>query len=80
MGKKPAIKIENLHYGYRGNWGYQRSPALHDINLEVFEGEAFGFLGQNGAGKTTTIKCILNLLVPTAGSVDIFMLPSDCLS
>jgi ABC-2 type transport system ATP-binding protein len=38
----------------------------------VRPGRCYGFFGRNGAGKTTTIKCLLNLLRPTAGSVRVF--------
>lgn len=42
---------------------------LHDINLETYAGEVFGFLGPNGAGKTTTIKMIVGLLSVDEGNV-----------
>jgi ABC-2 type transport system ATP-binding protein len=45
--------------------------AVNNINLEIREGDFFGFLGQNGAGKTTTIKMITGLYSPTSGSVNI---------
>ncbi len=41
--------------------------AVDNLNLEVQEGEIFGFLGPNGAGKTTTIKMLTGLVKPTAG-------------
>ncbi|MGB9852059.1 MAG: ATP-binding cassette domain-containing protein [Candidatus Kapaibacteriota bacterium] len=43
--------------------------AVNNINLEVRQGEIFGFLGSNGAGKTTTIKMLIGLLPPTKGSI-----------
>ena len=43
--------------------------AVNNINLEIREGDFFGFLGQNGAGKTTTIKMISGLYSPSSGSV-----------
>ena len=44
-------------------------PAVFDLNLNVNNGEIFGFIGPNGAGKTTTIKMITGLLEPTEGDV-----------
>ncbi|MEO8251655.1 MAG: ABC transporter ATP-binding protein [Chloroflexota bacterium] len=46
--------------------------AVRGIDLEVRAGEVFGFIGPNGAGKSTTIRCILDLLRPTAGRVEVF--------
>ncbi|HET7325426.1 MAG TPA: ATP-binding cassette domain-containing protein [Halococcus sp.] len=45
--------------------------AVRGIDLEIPEGEFFGFLGPNGAGKTTAIKTLVTLLRPTAGSVTV---------
>lgn len=41
--------------------------AVNTIDLDIEEGEIFGFLGPNGAGKTTTIKLLTGLLKPTSG-------------
>lgn len=41
--------------------------AVNDLDLQVKEGEVFGFLGPNGAGKTTTVKMLLGLVRPTSG-------------
>jgi ABC-type multidrug transport system ATPase subunit len=46
--------------------------AVEDVNLEVQEGDIYGFLGLNGAGKTTTMRMILRLIRPTAGRVTVF--------
>ncbi len=46
--------------------------GIVDVNLQVHEGEIFGFLGPNGAGKTTTIRLFLDLIRPTEGEVRIF--------
>ncbi|MGZ3714083.1 MAG: ATP-binding cassette domain-containing protein [Ktedonobacterales bacterium] len=46
--------------------------AVRDISFQVQRGEIFGFLGPNGAGKTTTIRCMLDLLRPTSGTISIF--------
>jgi ABC-2 type transport system ATP-binding protein len=72
MTKINAITINNLSYGYRSNWTLRKIKTLHNINLSVTVGEAFGFLGPNGSGKTTTIKCLLNLIKPLNGEIKIF--------
>src|SRR3954454_8382260 len=51
---------------------YGRADAVDGLSLRVEPGRCYGFFGRNGAGKTTTIKCLLNLLRPTSGSVTIF--------
>lgn len=51
---------------------YGDAPGIIDLDLEVREGEIFGFLGPNGAGKSTTIRTLLNFLLPTRGSGTIF--------
>jgi ABC-2 type transport system ATP-binding protein len=55
---------------------YGKAPGIVDLDLEVFEGEVFGFLGPNGAGKSTTIRTLLDLLHPTRGSARILGLDS----
>ncbi|MEY2410983.1 MAG: type transport system ATP-binding protein [Verrucomicrobiota bacterium] len=62
----PAIEIDHLVRKYG------RSDAVNGLSLRVAAGRCYGFFGRNGAGKTTTIKCLLNLLRPTAGAVRIF--------
>ncbi|GMQ93261.1 MAG: ABC transporter ATP-binding protein [Acidimicrobiia bacterium] len=51
---------------------YGDSPGIIDLDLEIRQGEIFGFLGPNGAGKSTTIRTLLNFLIPTRGSGTIF--------
>lgn len=46
--------------------------ALKDLDLDVEEGDIFGFVGPNGAGKTTVIKILAGLLYPTSGDAFIF--------
>jgi ABC-2 type transport system ATP-binding protein len=46
---------------------YEEVRAVNGLNLEVRQGEMFGFLGPNGAGKTTTISMLCGLLKPTSG-------------
>lgn len=56
-----AITAENL------TKFYGRTRGIEGVNLEVREGEVFGFLGPNGAGKTTTIRLLLDFIRPTRG-------------
>jgi ABC-2 type transport system ATP-binding protein len=51
---------------------YGRTDAVNGLTLSVRPGRCYGFFGRNGAGKTTTIKCLLNLLRPSSGSVRVF--------
>ena len=51
---------------------YGSHRGIVDVDLEVDEGEAFGFLGPNGAGKTTTIRTLLDHIRPTSGRATIF--------
>ncbi len=50
---------------------YGETQALHDINLEVREGEIVCLLGRNGAGKTTTLRAIMGLLGRRAGHIEL---------
>jgi ABC-2 type transport system ATP-binding protein len=50
---------------------YGSLVALSNLNLEIQEGDCFGFIGPNGAGKTTTIKILATLLQPTWGEARI---------
>ncbi len=59
----PALKIDHL------NKYFGKKQILHDISLETYPGEVFGFLGPNGAGKTTTIKIAVGLLRLDEGSI-----------
>ena len=46
--------------------------AIEALDLEVLEGDVYGFLGPNGSGKTTAMRCILGLIARDAGEVEIF--------
>lgn len=66
MNKQLAIYTEELTKDYGVGRG------LFDLNLEVAQGEVFGFLGPNGAGKTTAIKLFMGLSYATSGTASIF--------
>ena len=61
-----AIKTENLtkYYG--------KARGIINVNLEVDEGDFFGFIGPNGAGKSTTIRILLGLIKAGRGKATIF--------
>ena len=58
----PAIEVEALERVFEGD-----IRAVQGVDLEVAEGEIYGFLGPNGAGKTTTVRMLTTLLMPTGG-------------
>ena len=58
-----------------GFWRPRPYRALDGLNLEVAQGETFGFLGPNGAGKTTTLKLLMQLIYPTSGRAEILGRP-----
>ncbi len=59
------LKITNLVKTYANS----TEPTINGLNLELKDGEIFGFLGSNGAGKTTTIKCICGILPFEEGEI-----------
>src|ERR1700709_676416 len=62
-----AVVIKTVNLTKR----YGTLVALSNLNLEISEGDCFGFIGPNGAGKTTTIKILATLLQPTWGEARI---------
>jgi ABC-2 type transport system ATP-binding protein len=62
----PAIATHALEREFSGG-----VKAVDGVDLEVAEGEIYGFLGPNGAGKTTTVRMLTTLLRPTAGSAEV---------
>ncbi|GLI09027.1 MULTISPECIES: ABC transporter ATP-binding protein [Paenibacillus] len=51
---------------------YGTQKAVDNLDMNVRQGQIYGFLGQNGAGKTTTIRMLLGLIKPTHGEIEIF--------
>ena len=65
------IEVRDLRKVY-GN-GSSATVAIDNLDLHVgTQGSVHGFLGPNGSGKTTTIRCLLGLIRPTSGSVNVF--------
>ncbi len=65
MSENSVIKTQGLTKSY-GN-----VQALLGVDLEVKQGEVFGFLGPNGSGKTTAIRCMLDLIRPQGGTISV---------
>ncbi|MBY0596535.1 ABC transporter ATP-binding protein [Bacillus bingmayongensis] len=51
---------------------YGKQKSVDNLNINVNQGEIYGFIGRNGAGKTTTIRMLLGLIKPTSGKIEIF--------
>ncbi|MGE3180553.1 MAG: ABC transporter ATP-binding protein [Phycisphaerae bacterium] len=64
-GRETMLRIA----GVRKSYG--QKVALKNLDLELYAGEVFAFLGHNGAGKTTTLKLTVGLLQPDAGSISV---------
>ena len=60
------IKIKNVSKSFT-----KGKKVVDSLDLEVRDGEIFGFLGPNGAGKTTTLRLINGILNPDSGSIEI---------
>jgi ABC-2 type transport system ATP-binding protein len=60
--RPPAVEVRGLVREFRGG-----IRAVDGLDLEVADGEIYGFLGPNGAGKTTVVRILTTLLRPTAG-------------
>ena len=71
-----VIQTQNLSKTYRtGFWLAQKIRSLIAIDLDVYQGETFGLLGQNGAGKTTLLKTLLGIVRPTQGKATLLGKP-----
>jgi ABC-2 type transport system ATP-binding protein len=63
--KEPVIEITDL------SKFYGKARGIEHVNLQIHEGEIFGFIGPNGAGKSTTIRILMNMIFPTSGGAKI---------
>src|SRR5438067_8886609 len=68
---EPIIVIDQLKKFYG------KIQAVNGISMSVERGEIFGFLGPNGAGKTTTIRCMLDVIRPTSGTIRVLGLDAQ---
>jgi ABC-type multidrug transport system ATPase subunit len=67
--QKVVIEVKNL------NKKFGDFEAIKNVSFHVNEGDVFGFLGPNGAGKSTTIRCLLSLIRPNRGEIQLFGKP-----
>ena len=66
MENTEIIKVQHLAKNF-GSF-----QAVKDVSFTVNKGDVFGFLGPNGAGKSTTIRCMLSLIKPDNGKIQLF--------
>lgn len=71
-GSVPVLAFEKLSKEFKLGLRLTRVQAVQSIDLEVRQGEIFGFLGPNGAGKTTAMKIAMGLIRPTSGRALLF--------
>ncbi|MCB0411245.1 MAG: ABC transporter ATP-binding protein [Bdellovibrionales bacterium] len=65
------IKVSQLSKSFSKGFIPRKVSVLKSLSFEVFEGRITGFLGGNGAGKTTTMKCLLGLIFPDEGEIEL---------
>ena len=51
---------------------FKKFSAVRNLNMNIKQGDIYGFLGENGAGKTTTIRMIMGLMKATSGEIELF--------
>ena len=66
MEQQTIIKVRNLSKKFGA------FEAVKNVSFTVHKGDVFGFLGPNGAGKSTTIRCLLSLISPDNGNIELF--------
>jgi ABC-2 type transport system ATP-binding protein len=54
---------------------FGRTPAVDSVDLDVREGDRYGFLGPNGSGKTTLVRMLLGLVYATSGEIEVLGRP-----
>ena len=71
MGKIPLIRVENLvqHFQQSRLSGKKIVHALNGVDLEVYDGETLGLVGETGCGKSTICRAIMRIYKPTGGKI-----------
>ena len=76
--KSPVLEVRNLNktYSTRGWFGTKREVAAAiDVSVRVERGETVGIVGESGSGKSTVARCIVRLVDPTSGEIEILGQP-----
>lgn len=63
------IKINKLGYNYGEGW------ILHDLSVEIAQGDFVAVIGPNGAGKSTLLRLLAGILQPTSGEIELYGTP-----
>lgn len=78
-GQNVVIKVSGLCKDFRSGFLSRSSVhAVQNLDLEIRQGEVFGFLGPNGAGKTTTLRMLTGIAKPTSGKMELFGKSFSC--
>jgi iron complex transport system ATP-binding protein len=63
---QPIINASNIYSGYNGG------AVLHDISIEIHQGDFYGIIGPNGSGKSTLLKTLTGIIKPMRGLVSLY--------
>jgi len=66
-----ALSVVDLHKSFRSGMLKRKIRGIEGVSFTVAQGEVFAIIGHNGAGKTTIINCILDLVHPDSGEVEL---------
>lgn len=67
-----VLSVSNLSKTFRVGFFGKKVEAVRGVSFSVQSGQLLGYLGPNGSGKTTSIKCMLGLIQPTSGTIELF--------
>lgn len=65
LNEKPGFSLTNLQFAYNGQ------SVLRGVDLDIAPGELVALMGRNGSGKTTLLRCVIGLLEPQGGEIDL---------